>query len=74
MVGFEGGRPIDMVRVRAENPHFKGLIIRIVDVLPREDGNNWQIGDEIGLHGFSWRERGEVEVYATITEIIDDYD
>jgi hypothetical protein len=50
------------------------LIIRIVDVLPREDGNNWQIGDEIGLHGFSWRERGEVEVYATITEIIDDYD
>jgi len=72
MVGFEGDRPIDMVRVFAENPHFDGLIIRIVDLLPREDGNKWQAGDEIGLHGTSWRERGEAKVYATIKEIIDD--
>ena len=72
MVGFEGDRPIDMVRVFAENPHFDGVIIRIVDLLPREDGNKWQAGDEIGLHGTSWRERGEAKVYATIKEIIDD--
>lgn len=72
MVGFEGDRPIDMVRVFAENPHFDGLIIRIVDLLPREDGNKWQAGDEIGLHGTSWRERGEAKVYATIKEIVDD--
>lgn len=72
MVGFEGDRPIDMVRVFAENPYFDGLIIRIVDLLPREDGNKWQTGDEIGLHGISWRERGDAKVYATIKEIIDD--
>jgi len=74
MVGFEGNRPIDMVRIRAENPHFNGLIIRIVDLLPRQDGTVWQIGDEIGLHDSSWRERGDAEVYATITEIINDRD
>jgi hypothetical protein len=72
MVGFEGRRPIDILRIRADNPHFNGLIIRIVDLLPREDGNKWQIGDEIGLHGSSWRERGEANVYATIKEIVDD--
>jgi hypothetical protein len=74
MVGFEGDRPIDMVRIRAENPHFNGLIIRIVDLLPRQDGTNWQIGDEIGLHGSSWREREDANVYATIKEIINDRD
>jgi hypothetical protein len=74
MVGFERDRPIDMVRIRAENPHFNGLIIRIVDLLPRQDGTNWQIGDEIGLHGFSWREREDANVYATIKEIINDRD
>ena len=74
MVGFEGNRPIDMVRIRAENPFFAGLIIRIVSLPPREDGAAWQIGDEIGLHGSSWRERGEANVYATIKEIINDCD
>jgi hypothetical protein len=73
MVGFEGDRPFDMVRVCAENPNYKGLIIRILDLLPREDKANWQVGDEVGLHGSSWKERGDSKVYATITEIINDY-
>jgi hypothetical protein len=63
-----------MIRVKAENPHFAGLIIRIVSLPPREDGAAWQIGDEIGLHGSSWRERGEANVYAIIKELMDDYD
>lgn len=70
MVGFEGDRPIDMVPVRAENPFFDGLIIRIVHVPPRKDGAVWQVGDEIGLHDSSWREREDAKVYATITELL----
>jgi hypothetical protein len=63
-----------MIRVKAENPHFSGLIIRIVSLPPRQNGAAWQIGDEIGLHESSWREREGANVYAIIKEIINDYD
>jgi hypothetical protein len=74
MVGFAGNRPIDILQVRAENPFFAGLIIRIVSLPPRQNGAAWQVGDEIGLHGSLWRERDDASVYATVTEIINDSD
>ena len=73
MVGLEGGGPNGMVqptRVKAVNPHYAGLIIREADVLPRSDGRDWKIGDEIGLHGEVWTERNTASVYAVITEIL----
>jgi hypothetical protein len=74
MVGFEGGGPGGVVqtqRVKAMNPHYAGQIMREVDVLPRSDGQNWKVGDEVGLHGAVWTERGDAKVYAVITEIVD---
>ena len=53
------------------NPHYAGQIMREVDVLPRADGQNWKVGDEVGLHGAVWTERGDAKVYAVITEIVD---
>jgi hypothetical protein len=69
MVGFEGDRPSGVVRVIAKNPVYPNLK-REVDVPQREDGLDWQPGHEIGLHGTSWGERGDAEVYAIITEIV----
>ena len=74
MVGLEGGGPVGMVRaqrVKAMNPHYNGLIMREFDVLPRADGQQWKVGDEVGLHGAVWTERGDAKVYAVITEIVD---
>lgn len=69
MVGFEGDRPAQMVRVIAKNPVYPNLV-REVDVPPRNDGLEWQPGHEIGLHGTSWREKDDALVYAIITEIV----
>jgi hypothetical protein len=74
MVGFEGRGPNGVVqaqRVKAMNPNYNGLIMREVDVLLRADGQNWKVGDEVGLHGAVWTERGDAKVYAVITEIVD---
>ncbi len=74
MVGFEGLRPDELVqttRVKAINPHYAGLILREFDVLPRSDGQDWKVGDEVGLHGAVWTERNDAKVYAVITEIVD---
>jgi hypothetical protein len=74
MVGFEGRGPGGVVqaqRVKAMNPNYNGLIMREVDVLLRADGQNWKVGDEVGLHGAVWTERGDAKVYAVITEIVD---
>jgi len=74
MVGSEGGGPDGVVRatrVKAINPHYAGLILRELDVLPRTDGQNWKIGDEVGLHGAVWTERNDAKVHAIITEILD---
>lgn len=74
MVGSEGRGPDRVVRttrVKANNPHYGGLILREFDVLPRSDGQDWKIGDEVGLHGAVWAERDDATVYAVITEIVD---
>jgi hypothetical protein len=74
MVGSEGGGPGGVVRttrVKAINPHYAGLILRELDVLPKSDGQDWKIGDEVGLHGAVWAERNDAPVYAVITEILD---
>jgi hypothetical protein len=74
MVGSEGGGPGGVVRttrVKAINPHYAGLIRRELDVLPKSDGQDWKIGDEVGLHGAVWAERNGAPVYAVITEILD---
>jgi hypothetical protein len=74
VVGFEGPEPdrvVQAIRVKAINPHYGGLIIREFDALPRTDGQDWKIGDEIGLHGAIWAERNNAKVYAVITEIVD---
>lgn len=73
MVGLEGNRPVDLVRttrVKAINPHYGGLIRREVDVLPKTNGQDWRVGDEIGLDGEVWTERNTASVYAVITEIV----
>ena len=73
MVGSEGRGPDGVVRtarVKAINPHYAGLILRELDVLPRTDGQDWKIGDEVGLHGAVWTERNNAKVYAVITEIL----
>lgn len=73
MVGLEGNRPVDLVRttrVKAINPHYEGLIRREVDVLPKTNGQEWRVGDEIGLNGEVWTERNTASVYAVITEIV----
>ena len=73
MVGFEGSGPDGLVqttRVKAINPHYAGLILREFDVLPRSDGQDWKVGDEVGLHGAVWTERNDAQVYAVITEIV----
>lgn len=73
MVGFEGDRPVEVVRttrVKAVNPNYPALIKREVDVLPKQDGRDWSIGDEIGLNGVVWTERNTASVYAVITEIV----
>ena len=73
MVGFEGRGPdgvVQAIRVKAINPAFEGLILREFDVLPRSDGQNWKVGDEVGLHGAVWTERNDAKVYAVITEIV----
>lgn len=75
MVGLEGNRTPDMVRttrVRAVNPAYGGVITRIVDLPPKEDGSNWVAGDEIGLHGTKWAERNGASVFAIITELFPD--
>lgn len=74
MVGSEGSGPggvVQALRVKAVNPHFNGQILREFDVLPRTDGRDWKIGDEVGLHGAVWAERGDAKVYAVIMEILD---
>lgn len=74
MVGSEGSGPGGVVRttrVKAINPHYAGLILRELDILPKSDGQNWKIGDEVGLHGAVWAERNDAPVYAVITEILD---
>jgi hypothetical protein len=71
MVGSEGGRSNQVVRVRAHNPIYPN-IIRIVDLHPRADGLAWMPGHEIGLHASSWREKDEATISAIITEIIND--
>lgn len=74
MVGSEGRGPggvVRTIRVKAVNPHYSGQILREFDVLPRSDGQDWKIGDEVGLHGAVWTERGDAKVYAIITEILD---
>jgi hypothetical protein len=59
------------IRVKAVNPFYSGLILREFDLLPRQDGQDWKVGDEAGLHGAVWAERNNAEVYAIITEIVD---
>lgn len=59
------------IRVKAVNPHYNGLIKREFDLLPRDDGQKWKVGDEVGLHGAVWAERNNAKVYAIITEILD---
>lgn len=74
MVGSEGcgsGGVVRTIRVRASNPYFNGQILREFDLLPRSDGQEWKIGDEVGLHGAVWAERGDAKVYAVIMEILD---
>lgn len=74
MVGSEGsgsGGVVRTTRVKAINPHYAGLIVRELDVLPKSDGQDWKIGDEVGLHGAVWAERNDAPVYAVITEILD---
>jgi len=74
VVGFEGPGPdgvVQATRVKAINPHYGGLIIRELDVLPRSDGQDWKVGDEVGLNGAVWTERNDAKVYAVITEIVD---
>ena len=74
MVGSERRGPDGVVRttrVKAINPHYAGLILRELDVLPKSDGQDWKIGDEVGLHGAVWAERNDAPVYAVITEILD---
>jgi hypothetical protein len=73
VVGLEGPGPdgvVQTTRVKAINPYYAGLILRELDVLPRSDGQNWKVGDEVGLHGAVWTERNDAKVYAVITEII----
>lgn len=73
-MGLEGDRPdrvVQAIRVKAINPHYGGLILREFDVLPRTDGRDWEVGDEVGLHGAIWAERESAKVYAVITEIVD---
>jgi hypothetical protein len=77
MVGFEGGGPVSMVpaaRVKAINPNYPKLIVREIDVLPRSDGRNWNVGDQVSLHEGFWSERNDARVCAVITEIIHAYD
>jgi hypothetical protein len=73
VVGLEGPGPdgvVQTARVKAINPYYAGLILRELDVLPRSNGQNWKVGDEVGLHGAVWTERNDAKVYAVITEII----
>ncbi len=73
-MGLEGHRPdrvVQAIRVKAINPHYGGLIMREFDVLLRTDGQDWKVGDEVGLHGAIWAERVGAKVYAVITEIVD---
>lgn len=73
MVGHEGNRPDGLVqtsRVKAINPNYPNLIFREFDVQPRSDGRPWMVGDEAGLYGSIWKDRGEAKVYAVITEVI----
>lgn len=77
MVGSERGGPVSMVpaaRVRAINPNYPKLIVREIDVLPRNDGQSWSVGDQVGLYEGFWAERNDATVYAVITEIIHAYD
>jgi hypothetical protein len=77
MVGLEGSGPDGVVpaaRVKAINPNYPGLIVREIDVLPRTDGRDWSVGDQVGLYGGFWSERNDAKVYAVITEIIHAYD
>jgi hypothetical protein len=46
------------------------MLFREFDLLPREDGQQWKVGDEVGLNGGRWTERNGAEVYAVITEIV----
>ncbi len=74
MVGFAGSGPDQMVRairVKGINPNYPGLIHREFDLLPRKDGGEWRVGDEVGLDGGIWSERKPAQVYAVITEIVD---
>ena len=66
---MNGCRSNKMVRVIAANPIYPN-IKREVDVPPRVDGLEWMPGQEIGLHGTSWRERDDASVTAIITEIV----
>jgi hypothetical protein len=73
MVGFEGSRSDGMVqvqRVRALNPSWPALFVREIDLPPREDGQPWKVGDEVGLHGAFWTERNGAKVYAVISEVL----
>lgn len=73
MVGSEGCGPNQMVRVIAANPIYSN-IKREVDLPPRTDGLKWMPGQEIGLHGTSWREKGDATVTAIIMEIVNGSD
>ena len=73
MVGSEGGGSNQVVRVRAHNPIYPN-IKREVDLPPRADGLKWMPGQEIGLHGTSWREKDDAKVTAIITEIVNGSD
>jgi hypothetical protein len=73
MVGYEGCGPVEVVqktRAKAVNPNYPTMLFREFDLLPREDGQQWKVGDEVGLNGGRWTERNGAEVYAVITEIV----
>lgn len=73
MVGFEGCQSDGVVqaqRVRAINPLWPNLFERELDLPPREDGQPWKVGDEVGLHGAFWAERNDAKVYAVISEVL----
>lgn len=73
MVGSEGCGPdrvVQTIRVKAVNPFYPNLIMREFDILLKSDGQNWKVGDEVGLHGAFWTERNDAKVYAVITEIV----
>jgi len=69
VVGFEGDRPNQVVRVKAQHQEYP-VIKRELDLKEKKDNTKWSVGDKISLLNGEWVEYDGNPTSAIITEVV----